>query len=223
LGFPFNDEEDFDAILDRVILSKHPSFMPLAKKYIRARSDYDKISRKFKSQSSVLELIAPKIRSFGRTLVFANTKIQGKELHDDLSDLQVPVTYIDSDTEQFGRKDAFRALQENLTKAIISPQILDEGVNIPNAQIGLFLGKGNGKYRQTVQRMGRVLRKKENNGKALLILAVGMYTREDPGALGENVYPDSQFAVMSKNCSRYEISDFDKPEEIANYLAELLP
>jgi len=223
LGFPFNDEEDFDAILDRVILSKHPSFMPLAKKYIRARSDYDKISRKFKSQSSVLELIAPKIRSFGRTLVFANTKIQGKELQDDLSDLQVPVTYIDSDTEQFGRKDAFRALQENLTKAIISPQILDEGVNIPNAQIGLFLGKGNGKYRQTVQRMGRVLRKKENNGKALLILAVGMYTREDPGALGENVYPDSQFAVMSKNCSRYEISDFDKPEEIANYLAELLP
>jgi superfamily II DNA or RNA helicase len=223
LGFPFNDEEDFDAILDRVILSRHPSFMPLAKKYIRARSDYDKITRKFKSQSSVLELIAPKIRSFGRTLVFANTKIQGKELHDDLSDLQVPVTYIDSDTEQFGRKDAFRALQENLTKAIISPQILDEGVNIPNAQIGLFLGKGNGKYRQTVQRMGRVLRKKENNGKALLILAVGMYTREDPGALGESVYPDSQFAVMSKNCSRYEISDFDKPEEIANYLAELLP
>ena len=223
LEFPYDADEDFDAILDRVILSKHPSFTPLAKKYLRARSEYDKITRKFKSQSSVLELIAPKVRDFGRTLVFANTKIQGKELHDDLTDLQVPVTYIDSDTEQFGRKDAFRALQEDLTKAIISPQILDEGVNIPNAQIGLFLGKGNGKYRQTVQRMGRVLRKKENNGKALLILAVGMYTREDPGAAGESVFPDSQFAVMSKNCTRYEISDFDKPEEIAQYLSELLP
>jgi len=222
-GFPFDPNEDFDAVLDRVILSKHPEFMQLAKKYIRARSDYDKISRKFESQTSVLELIAPKIREYGRTLAFANTKVQGKELHDDLNNLEVPVTYIDSDTEQFGRNDAFRALQNDLTKAIISPQILDEGVNIPNAQIGLFLGKGNGKYRQTVQRMGRVLRKKEHSDKALLILAVGIHTREDPGAKGENVFPDSQFAVMAKNCSNFKICDFDQPIEIALYLEELLP
>ena len=223
LGFPYDPDEDFDAVLDRVILSKHPEFMPLAKKYIRARSEYDKITRKFESQSSVLDLIAPKIKEYGRTLAFANTKVQGKELHDDLFDIGVPVTYIDSDTEQFGRNDAFRALQNDLTKAIISPQILDEGVNIPNAQIGLFLGKGNGKYRQTVQRMGRVLRKKENEDKALLILAVGMYTREDPGAQGEDVFPDSQFAVMAKNCSNFKICDFDEPTEIALCLEELLP
>ena len=96
-------------------------------------------------------------------------------------------------------------------------------MNIPNAQIGLFLGKGNGKYRQTVQRMGRVLRKKEHNGKALLILAVGMYTREDPGAEGEDIFPDSQFAVMAKNCSEFKICDFDEPLQIALCLEELLP
>ena len=223
LNFPYDPKEDFDAVLDHVILSKHPKFMPLAKKYLRARSDYDKISRKFESQSSVLELIAPKIKKHGRTLAFANTKIQGKDLHDDLNNLNVPVTYIDSDTEQYGRNDAFKALQNDLTKAIISPQILDEGVNIPNAQIGLFLGKGNGKYRQTVQRMGRVLRKKEHDGKALLILAVGMYTREDPGKFAEDSFPDSQFAVMARNCSALRICDFDEPNKIAKYLEELLP
>ena len=223
LEFPYDENEDFDAVLDRVILSKHPVFMPLAKKYIRARSEYDKITRRFESQTSVLELIAPMIKQYGRTLAFANTKVQGKELQNDLNNLGVPVTYIDSDTEQFGRNDAFRALQDDKTKAIISPQILDEGVNIPNAQIGLFLGKGNGKYRQTVQRMGRVLRKKEHDGKALLILAVGMYTREDPGVDAEDVFPDSQFAVMAKNCSKFKICDFDKPHEIALYLEELLP
>lgn len=223
LKFPYDPKEDFDAVLDHVILSKHPEFMPLAKKYLRARSEYDKISRKFESQSSVLELIAPKIKKYGRTLAFANTKIQGKDLHNDLESLNVPVTYIDSDTEQFGRTDAFKALQNDLTKAIISPQILDEGVNIPNAQIGLFLGKGNGKYRQTVQRMGRVLRKKEHDGKALLILAVGMYTREDPGKFGENIFVDSQFSVMSKHCANFRICDFDEPNRIAQYLEELLP
>jgi superfamily II DNA or RNA helicase len=155
--------------------------------------------------------------------VFANTKVQGKELRDDLSNLNVPVTYIDSDTEHFGRKDAFRSLQENLTKAIIAPQILDEGVNIPNAQIGLFLGKGSGKYRQTVQRMGRVLRKKENDQKALLILAVGMFTREDPGENAEYVYPDSQYAIMSKHSSESAVCNFDDPVKIARALEELLP
>jgi len=222
-GFPTDGEEDFEAILDRVILAKDPKFMPIAKRYLRARSEYDKITRKFKSQSSVLELIAPKIDTFGRTLVFANTKIQGKELRDDLSDLSVPVTYIDSDTEHFGRKDAFRSLQDNLTRAIIAPQILDEGVNIPNAQIGLFLGKGSGKYRQTVQRMGRVLRKKEREQKALLILAVGMYTREDPGDGANNIYPDSQYAIMSKHCTSSVICNFDDPAKIARALEDLLP
>ena len=71
--------------------------------------------------------------------------------------------------------------------------------------------------------MGRVLRKKENEDKALLILAVGMYTREDPGAQGEDVFPDSQFAVMAKNCSNFKICDFDEPTEIALCLEELLP
>ena len=222
-GFPIDKNEDFEAVLDRVILAKDPKFMPIAKKYLRARSDYDKITRTIKSQASVLELIAPKIGDVGRTLVFANTKVQGKELRDDLSDLNVPVTYIDSDTEHFGRKDAFRSLQENLTKAIIAPQILDEGVNIPNAQIGLFLGKGTGKYRQTVQRMGRVLRKKENDQKALLILAVGMYTREDPGENAGDVYPDSQYAIMSKHSSASAVCNFDDPAKIARALEELLP
>lgn len=222
-GFPTVGEEDFEAILDRVILAKDPKFMPIAKRYLRARSEYDKITRKFKSQSSVLELIAPKVNTFGRTLVFANTKIQGKELRDDLSDLNVPVTYIDSDTEHFGRKDAFRSLQDNLTRAIIAPQILDEGVNIPNAQIGLFLGKGSGKYRQTVQRMGRVLRKKEREQKALLILAVGMHTREDPGEDANNIYPDSQYAIMSKHCTNSVICNFDDPTKIARALEDLLP
>lgn len=222
LGFPYDPIEDFDAVLDRVILSKHPKFMPIAKKYLRARSEYDKIARSYKSQSSVLDLIAPKINEHGRTLVFANTKAQGKQLYENLYELNVPVTYVDSDTEQYGRNDAFRALQDNLTKAIISPQILDEGVNIPNAQIGIFLGTGNGKYRQTVQRMGRVLRKKENDGKALLILAVGMNTREDPGETAGYIYPDSQFAVMSKHCENFRICNFDEPFKIEEYLDELL-
>ena len=113
-------------------------------------------------------------------------------------------------------------------KALISPQILDEGVNLPNARIGLFLGNGTNvgsSYRQTIQRMGRVLRKKENSERALLILVVGKRTREDPGAQGENSYLDNQFAVMSKhaaNKARSAIVDFEDTSGIYSLLDEYL-
>jgi superfamily II DNA or RNA helicase len=207
-GIPFGEDENFDEVLDRVILAKHPDFMVPAKKYLRERNEYNRLARQFKSQLSVLELLKSRINEYGKTLVFSNTKVQGKEFRDELERLGVPTTYIDSDTEQHGRKDAFRALEKNLTKALVSPQILDEGVNIPSAQIGIFLGTGNGKYRQIVQRMGRVLRKKADSKEALIIVAVGMYTREDPGIDGARVYPDSQFGIMKKFANAWKIVDY---------------
>jgi superfamily II DNA or RNA helicase len=207
-GIPFGEDENFDEVLDRVILAKHPDFMVPAKKYLRERNEYNRLARQFKSQLSVLELLKSRINQYGKTLVFSNTKVQGKEFRDELERLGVPTTYIDSDTEQHGRKDAFRALERNLTKALVSPQILDEGVNIPSAQIGIFLGTGSGKYRQIVQRMGRVLRKKADSKEALIIVAVGMHTREDPGIDGARVYPDSQFGIMKKFANAWKIVDY---------------
>jgi len=126
-GIPFGEDENFDEVLDRVILAKHPDFMAPAKKYLRERNEYNRLARQFKSQLSVLELLKSRINEHGKTLVFSNTKVQGKEFRDELERLGVPTTYIDSDTEQHGRKDAFKALETNLTKALVSPQILDEG------------------------------------------------------------------------------------------------
>jgi hypothetical protein len=42
-----------------------------------------------------------------------------------------------------------------------------------------------------------------------------MHTREDPGKDADYIYPDSQFAVMEKNCLEYRICDYNEPFEIA--------
>lgn len=221
-GISYGEDENFDEVLDRVILAKHPDFMAPAKRYLRERNEYNRLARQFKSQQSVLGLISSKIQKHGKTLVFSNTKLQGKEFRDELEQLKVPTIYIDSDTEQIGRRNAFDALQTNETKALVSPQILDEGVNIPSAQIGVFLGTGNGKYRQIVQRMGRVLRKKEVEQKALIIVAVGMFTREDPGIDGERVYPDSQFGIMQKTAKNWKIVSSENLTQLDNALNEFI-
>jgi superfamily II DNA or RNA helicase len=45
-------------------------------------------------------------------------------------------------------------------KAIVTSQVLDEGMDVPDASVGLILG-GTGSTREYVQRLGRLLRKKE--------------------------------------------------------------
>jgi superfamily II DNA or RNA helicase len=44
--------------------------------------------------------------------------------------------------------------------AVVTSQVLDEGVDVPDASVGLVLG-GTGSNREYVQRLGRLLRKKE--------------------------------------------------------------
>jgi len=52
-------------------------------------------------------------------------------------------------------------------KVIVTSQVLDEGVDVPDASVGLMLG-GTGSKREYVQRLGRLLRKKEGKTAKLL-------------------------------------------------------
>ena len=73
--------------------------------------------------------------------------------------------------------------------------------------------------------MGRVLRKKENSERALLVLVVGRRTREDPGAEGENPFLGNQYAVMNKHAVNQKdraIVDFEDSERIYGFLDRYL-
>jgi len=52
-------------------------------------------------------------------------------------------------------------------KVIVTSQVLDEGMDVPDASVGLILG-GTGSAREYVQRLGRLLRKKEGKTAKLL-------------------------------------------------------
>ena len=52
-------------------------------------------------------------------------------------------------------------------KTIVTSQVLDEGVDVPDASVGIILG-GTGSKREFIQRLGRLLRKKENKTAKLI-------------------------------------------------------
>jgi superfamily II DNA or RNA helicase len=70
-------------------------------------------------------------------------------------------------------------------KVIVTSQVLDEGVDVPDASVGLVLG-GTGSTREYVQRLGRLLRKKEGKTAKLVeiiskeTVEVGISRRRHP-------------------------------------------
>ena len=219
--------DDFEIELLRIIHNRVPKLYKLAKRYLTYRTTYDRLARKTENSEGFLDIIAPKIAEHGNTLIFSNWRDQGRWIANQMLELGVAIEYLDGDSDYSQRNSAFERLsglgEAESIHAIVAPFILDEGVNIPRARIGIFMSNCPDGYRQIVQRMGRVLRKKGEGQKALLLLTVGIGTREDPGIDGANFqWPDTMFRVMSEHASQVRICNIDNPSSILKNLDELL-
>ena len=60
------------------------------------------------------------------------------------------------------RQDVLKGFKEGRYMAIVTSKVLDEGVDIPDAELGIILS-GTGSAREFIQRLGRLLRPKPNN------------------------------------------------------------
>ena len=85
------------------------------------------------------------------------------------------ITYKSTKAE---RQDALQGLKDGKYTALVTSKVLDEGVDVPDAEIGIILS-GTGSSREFIQRLGRLLRPKPfSKGKAKLIEIVSSGTRE---------------------------------------------
>ena len=75
------------------------------------------------------------------------------------------------------RRDILHGFKSDLYNAIITSRVLDEGIDIPDAELGIVLS-GTGSGRELVQRLGRLLRPKHDGRKAKLIEIISKHTRE---------------------------------------------
>jgi superfamily II DNA or RNA helicase len=108
-----------------------------------------------------------------KTLVFT----QHNSLVYDISDkfLIPSITY---KTPKEERRDVIAGFREGRYLAIVTSKVLDEGVDVPEAELGVILS-GTGSGREFIQRLGRLLRpKKDTSKKARLIEITSSETRE---------------------------------------------
>jgi superfamily II DNA or RNA helicase len=75
------------------------------------------------------------------------------------------------------RKFWLDAFNKGEVSALATSKVLNEGVNIPDASVAIILS-GSGSSREHIQRLGRILRKKENK-QAILYEVVSRHTAEE--------------------------------------------
>lgn len=87
-------------------------------------------------------------------------------------------TYHTKRTKESQEQTIHRFKNKNL-KCVVAVNMLDEGIDIPHANLAVILSSSKQK-RQLVQRLGRILRKKDDNSGAALVICYADETNEDP-------------------------------------------
>jgi len=141
---------------------------PEAREAILARNKAEKLA--FNSINKITDL-AKLLDKDNRTIIFTKYnnmvyKISKRFL----------IPCITHKTKKDERKEILDKFKKGIYCSIVSSQVLDEGINVPEANIGIILS-GTGSSREFIQRLGRLLRPAKNK-KAILYEIVTRNTME---------------------------------------------
>lgn len=107
----------------------------------------------------------------GRLFIFTE---HNKLVHQISKEFLIPaITYRTAGKERTEILDRFRS---GVYRAVVTSKVLDEGIDVPEADVGVILS-GTGSERAFVQRLGRILRKKEGK-EAILYEIISAQTSE---------------------------------------------
>jgi len=148
----------------------------VAREALLARNKAMDIALNSKSKLEILRKILAKNRGV-KTIIFTQHNSLVYAIADEF--LIPAITYR---TDKSERKDVLLGFREGRYLAIVTSKVLDEGVDVPDAKLGIIVS-GTGSGREFIQRLGRLLRPKLVNAdgtdqKAELIEIISSNTRE---------------------------------------------
>ncbi|WP_418286095.1 DEAD/DEAH box helicase family protein [Halorubrum sp. DTA46] len=85
---------------------------------------------------------------------------------------------ITAETGATERREILQRFREGTYGRVVAANVLDEGVDVPDANVAVVLS-GSGSEREFTQRLGRVLRPKDDGGRAILYEVVSTETAEE--------------------------------------------
>jgi superfamily II DNA or RNA helicase len=123
--------------------------------------------------------LSPAISSSERTLVFTQSIAASERVSALLGGLGLRAGVVHSAMAGPARRAALRRFESGDLRVISAPRVLDEGIDVPAADFAVIAGASHSR-RQMVQRMGRVLRRKDDGRRARFAVLYVEGTVEDP-------------------------------------------
>ena len=174
--------EPFEAFLAAVARLKSNGSMRegiAAGRYWGALTSRRKLLAETPAKLLVLDIVAGAMSDADRSIVFTQT-IEGAELAARrLKQLGADTDVLHSRLPAGIRSETLGRFADGDLKVIVAPTLLDEGVDVPAADLALILAASQ-QRRQMIQRMGRVLRNKADGRQARFAISYVVGTSEDP-------------------------------------------
>lgn len=143
---------------------------PGARRALLARNRAREIAYNSSSKMGTLSTILKNHRN-GKIFIFTE---HNKLVHRISKEFLIPaITYRTPTKERIETLDRFRS---GVYRSVVTSKVLDEGIDVPDADVGVILS-GTGSERAFVQRLGRILRKKQGK-EAVLYEIVSAETSE---------------------------------------------
>ena len=158
---------------------------------VRAAREYLSVVRERRAVAAgavrkpeVVAALAPALAT-RRTLVFTDTVEQAEAVVAVLRRAGAPAATVHGGLEDRQRRSRLARFGRGELVALAAPRVLDEGVDLPDADVALALSAFRTR-RHLVQRLGRVLRLKPDGRAAHLLLLHASGTLEDPARGGHH-------------------------------------
>src|SRR4051812_3404919 len=149
-----------------------------AREYLDAFSKRRQIVAQTSGKYELLGSLAPAIKDADGALVFTETVRAANHAINRLDPL-VSIDVITGSTARAQRREILDDLRDSKLDAVAAPRVLDEGVDVPDANLGIVMSASRTR-RQMVQRMGRILRRKQPGIAARFVIMFAKDTLEDP-------------------------------------------
>lgn len=215
-GFDITEEPFGEFIKEISLLAKggYEEGTGIARSYLSAFEKRRALLAESPAKMKGLLKLTDAIRRANRTLIFTQTVESAESIAETLRFNGIETQAVHSKLKMDERRSILSDFGEGSLQVVVAPQVLDEGIDVPEADLAIIVAASKTR-RQMIQRMGRVLRCKQDKRHARFALLFIEDTSEDPktGAHEEFIEEITTVANSVKNFGRHASA-----EEICRFL-----
>jgi RNA polymerase primary sigma factor len=179
-----------------------------AREYLDALGKRREIVANSTAKYQALTTLAGTMRDADGALVFTETVKAANHAINRL-DTELDIEIITGDTPRAARESILEGLRSGTLDAVAAPRVLDEGVDVPNANLGVVVSASRTR-RQMIQRMGRVLRRKPIGTGARFVILFAADTLEDPTTTEDRDGFLDEIEAISDKIHIFGVADLDR-------------